>query len=80
LKVDGDELGAESTFFLIDGRSTAFADVSRENTFTLAMNTAITISAVGPALAPGPHKVGMAFDVPGLGTLRFDFTDTIGDE
>ena len=80
LKVDGEELPAESTFFLIDERETAFADVTRENTFTLAMNRSITIRSDGPGLASGPHKVGMGFDVPGLGTLKFDFTDTVGDE
>ena len=80
LKVDGEELAVESTFFLIDGRESAFADVTRENTFTLAMNRSITIRAMGTALASGPHKIGMGFDVPGLGTLRFDVTDTIADE
>jgi hydroxymethylglutaryl-CoA reductase (NADPH) len=80
LKVDGEELAAGSTFFIIDDLKTAFADVSRESTFTLAMNTSITISAEEPALAAGPHRLEMAFDVPGLGTLRFDFTDAIGDE
>jgi hypothetical protein len=80
LKVDGEELALESTFFIIEGRDTAFADVSKENTFTLAMNRSITIRAVGTALASGPHKLEMGFDVPGLGTLRFDFTDTIADE
>ncbi|MDP6108397.1 MAG: hypothetical protein QGI33_08185 [Candidatus Brocadiia bacterium] len=80
LKVDGEELAVESTFFIIDGRDTSFADVTRENTFTLAMNRSITISSVGAALAFGPHKLEMGFDVPGLGTLRFDFTDTVADE
>jgi hypothetical protein len=31
-------------------------------------------------LKSGAHKVEMGFDVPGLGTLRFDFTDVVGDE
>ena len=43
LTVDGKELPADSTFFLIEGRETAFADVSKENTFTLAMNKTIVI-------------------------------------
>jgi len=80
LTVDGKELPADSTFFLIEGRETAFADVSKENTFTLAMNKSITIRAVGAGLEPGPHRLEMRFDVPGLGTLRFDFTDTVTDE
>ena len=80
LTVDDKELPADSTFFLIEGRETAFADVSKENTFTLAMNKSITIRAVGTGLEPGPHRLEMRFDVPGLGTLRFDFTDTVTDE
>ena len=80
LKVDGAERPVESTFFLIDGQETAFADVSKEKTFTLAMNRTITIRAVGAGLEQGPHKLEMGFDVPGLGTLRFDFTDTVADE
>jgi hypothetical protein len=80
LNVDGGELPADATFFLLEGRETAFADVSKENTFTLAMNKSITIRAAGDGLAPGPHRVEMSFDVPGLGTLRFDFTDTVTDE
>ena len=34
----------------------------------------------GVRLGPGPRKIGMGFDVPGLGTLRFDFTDLVADE
>ena len=80
LKLDGEELPADSTFFRIDGEETGFADVSRDNTFTLAMNKIITIRAAGATLEPGPHKLEMGFDVPGLGTLRFDLTDTVGNE
>ena len=46
----------------------------------MAMNKSITIRVAGTRLDPGPCKVGMAFDVPGLGTLGFDFTDTVADE
>ena len=79
LTLDGSELPAESAFFVLDGRQTAFAAVSKENTFTLAMNKAITIRIEGTTLSPGPHKIGMGFDVPGLGTLRFDFIDSVQD-
>ena len=74
LVLDGEELPLESTFFYLDGREVAFSEVSNENTFTLAMNKTITIWVDGVILAPGPHKVEMGFDVPGLGTLKFDFT------
>ena len=79
LILDGAELPAETASFVLDGKQTAFTAVSRENTFTLAMNKTIAILVDGTTLSPGPHKIGMAFDVPGLGTLRFDFTDTVQD-
>lgn len=80
LKLDGVEVPAESTYFYYDGRETAFADVSKEKTFTLAMNKTITIWADGVALEPGVHKLEMGFDVPGLGTLTFDVTDVVADD
>jgi hydroxymethylglutaryl-CoA reductase (NADPH) len=80
LRLDGAELEAGSTFFYLDGRETAFADVSEKKTFKLAMNKTITIWIDGVALEPGAHKLEMGFDVPGLGTLRFDFTDVVADE
>ena len=80
LTVDGSELPPESVFFDSEGASTPFSAVSRERTFTLAMNRTITIRAEGARLEAGARKIGMGFDVPGLGTLRFDFTDVVEDE
>jgi hypothetical protein len=80
LKLDGEELPASSASFQRDGLPVAFTEVSKQNTFTLAMNKDITIQTEGVALTPGPHKVEMGFDVPGLGTLRFDFTDLVADD
>ena len=80
LKVDGTEVKAESAIFMLAGEETAFADVSKEKTFTLAMNRTIVIRADVPGFSSGPHKLEMGFDVPGLGTLSFDFTDTVADE
>ena len=80
LKLDGSELPDDSTFFLLDAQKVAFDDVSRENTFTLAMNKTITIRAEDITLEPGTRKIEMGFDVPGLGTLRFDFTDVVAQD
>ena len=33
----------------------------------------------GTSLKPGARKIGMGFDVPGLGTLKFDFRDLVED-
>ena len=80
LTVDGEELSPDETVFQIEGKETAFSEVTKERTFTLAMNRTITIKANGTTLEAGPRKIGMGFDVPGLGTLRFEFTDIVGDE
>ena len=79
LTVDGEEIPLEKTYFVLGERETKFSDVSKENTFTIAMNKIITVRADGVSLKPGPNKLGMGFDVPGLGTLRFDVTDLIAD-
>ena len=80
LTVDGVEVPLEATSFALDDTSTRFDKVSREHTFTLALNKMITIRADDVTLEPGARKVGMGFDVPGLGTLRFDFTDVVANE
>ncbi len=77
LKLDDVALSTDSTYFLLEGRKVAFSEVSNENTFTLAMNKTIIIRAEGVALESGARKLEMGFDVPGLGTLRFDFTEGV---
>ncbi len=79
LAIDGVELPLESATFALDGQETRFSEVSKQKTFTLAMNKAITVGVAGVTLEPGPRKIGMGFEVPGLGTLRFDFTDLVSD-
>ena len=75
ITVDDEEVPIERCSFRIDGDERSFAQVSKENPFTLAMNRAITVVQDGVPLSQGPHKIGMGFEVRGLGTLRFDFTD-----
>ena len=86
LSVDGVEVPIESAEFEIEGASIRFDEVTEQNTLTLAMNKTIVVRVTGVRLEPFtgagralPHKIGMGFDVPGLGTLRFDFTDTVAD-
>ena len=79
LKVDGEEIPADRTYFIVDDRETPFNAVSPDNTFALEVNKAITIWADAASLEPGVHKVEMGFDVPGLGSLRFDFSDEAAD-
>ena len=75
LTLDGRELDASATTFETGGGPTAFAAVSDDTPFTLAMNRTTTISYAGGPIAPGPHRIGMRFEVAGLGELGFDFTD-----
>jgi hypothetical protein len=77
LTVDGAVVALGDASFILDGKETSFADVSKANTFSLAMNREITIVARGPALSPGVHKVAMHFVVPGFGKIGFDFTDMV---
>ena len=79
LTVDGEEVQIDSAEFYLDGASTRFDRITEQSTFTLAMNKTIVVRVTGTRLEPGAHKIGMGFDVPGLGTLSFDFTDTVAD-
>ena len=79
LTVDGEDVPMEDTRFTMGERTMAFSEVTVDVPFTLALNRATTITATGTPLTPGAHKISMAFEVQGLGTLRFDFTDVIPD-
>lgn len=76
LTVDGQALPLGESVLEADGKVVSFPEVSEEQPFTLGLNKTITVQ-VRTRLTPGPHKVGMGFDVPGLGTLSFDFTDVV---
>lgn len=78
LTVDGAEIAASASRFVMeDGATIRFDEVSEANTLTLALNKSIRVRVSGARLERGARKIGMGFDVPGLGTMRFDFTDAI---
>lgn len=78
LTVDGAEIAASASQFVMeDGSTVRFDEVSEANTLTLALNKSIWVRVSGARLERGARKIGMGFDVPGLGTMRFDFTDAI---
>jgi hypothetical protein len=79
LKVDGEDIPADRCYFIVDDRETPFSEVSPDNTFALEVNKAITVWADSAPLEPGVRQIEMAFDVPGLGSLRFDFSDEVAD-
>jgi hypothetical protein len=76
LTLDGAELDMARTTFEVDGRHVTFDSVGAETPFTLAMNKTTTIAYSGETLDDGPHKIGMRFEVAGLGEMAFDFSDT----
>jgi hypothetical protein len=76
LTLNGKELDMARTTFEIDGKVVTFDAVSNDTPFTLAMNQTTTIAYTGGSITEGDHKVGMRFEVAGLGELGFDFTDT----
>ena len=80
ITLDGQTLPLSAAAFDLDGQVTRFDQVSHDRTFTLALNRSITIRIAGIRLEPGPHKISVGFEVPGLGALSFDFTDTVADE
>ncbi len=79
LTVDGAEVPKEASDFVLEEGVTGFSEVSEEKTLSLAMNKTILVRVTGTSLEPGARKIGMGFDVPGLGTLKFDFADSVED-
>ncbi len=76
LTLDGDELDMTLTTFEVDGKQVTFDAVTNDVPFTLAMNKTTTIVYTGgPVENADAHKIGMRFEVAGLGELGFDFTD-----
>lgn len=75
LTLNGDELDMASTSFEVDGKRQRFVDVSPTTPFTLGMNKTTTIFHNGARITEGRHKIGMRFEVAGLGELGFDFSD-----
>lgn len=76
LTVDGEEVALDHCAFLVDGTTVPFHEVSQENPFTIAINKMTVVVAKGVALTQKPHKISMAFEVAGVGVLKFDFVDT----
>ena len=79
LTLDGEEIPMNRCAFVVDGAKAPFNEVSKENPFTIAVNKETRVVASGVTLTREPHKIGMAFEVGGLGVLKFDFTDTPSD-
>lgn len=79
LTVDGAELPVDAARFIVDGEETPFAAVSSAAPFTLAMNGLVTVAVSGHPLADGKHRIGVGFMVTGMGQMRFEVTDVMGE-
>ena len=80
LSVDGVDAPIADSEFELNGKVIRFEDVSQRDTLSLAINKAITVRVSGVRLEPGARKIGLGFEVPGLGELEFDFTDTVSPD
>ena len=79
LSVDGHEIPIANCAFQVNGRRCSFDAVSSTTPFTLELNKTTTVTVQDMNLSEEPHRIGMGFEVPGLGTLQFDFMDTPSD-
>lgn len=76
LKVNGAEIPLDSCFFKVDGVRHAFADVTPESPFSLALNRTSVLGGQGVSLPEGVVEVTIGFEVQGLGELSFSVKDT----
>lgn len=79
LDLDGQEVPIASCAFQVDGKEYPFSDISASAPFALDLNKATVVTIAGVTLTKEPHTIGMGFEVPGLGVLKFDFTDVPSD-
>jgi hypothetical protein len=76
LRIDGEALPMDETWFRHGEDFVPFAAVSKERPFTLALNLTTTIRG-NRGLPPGSHRIDLGFVVVGLGELSFDVTDVV---
>ena len=79
LSVDGDGIALEAARFVVDGMVTPFAEISSDAPFTLAMDGLVSVEVEGRALPDGKHRIGVGFIVTGMGEMRFEVTDVVGE-
>jgi hydroxymethylglutaryl-CoA reductase (NADPH) len=77
LTIDGQELSKEDCYFSLGDEPISFSSVSEATPFTLAINKVTTITVRGHGLEEGQHRIGMGFEVVGLGRMAFEVTDHV---
>jgi hypothetical protein len=76
--VNGVEVDLSDCYFVVDGVEHAFADVTPETPFSLALNRTSTLGVRGVTLPDGAVTLRLGFEVQGLGDLSFEITDEAG--
>ena len=79
ISIDGDPADISRCYFYAEEVRHCFREVSRDAPFSLAVNKTTVIVVEGRPLDPGAHTIGMGFEVPGFGLLKFDFKDVVAD-
>ena len=79
IAIDGVEIPIEKCAFHANGSKVLFTEITEDKPFTIALNQITTVALGEVKLSDGPHKIVMAFEVPGLGIIRFDFVDTLSN-
>lgn len=79
LSINGEPTDIERCYFYAGDVRHGFRDVTRDTPFALAVNKTTVIAVEGQTLEAGPQTIGMGFEVPGLGVLKFDFTDVVAN-
>jgi hypothetical protein len=77
LTIDGQELPKGDCYFSLGDELVSFSSVSEATPFTLAINKVTTITVRGHRLEEGQHRIGMGFEVVGLGRMAFEVTDHV---
>ena len=75
LTLDGTELDMAKTTFAIGRKRVSFDAVNNDTPFTLALDRTTTIAFAGGVIAQGLHRIGLGFEVAGLGEMAFEFSD-----
>lgn len=79
ISINGQPTDIARCHFYAEDIRHSFREVTNGTLFSLAVNKTTVIAVEGRPLESGPQTIGMGFDVPGLGVLRFDFTDVVAD-
>ena len=79
ISVNGQETDIRHCYFYAEEVRHRFDEVTRDTPFSLAVNKTTVIAVDGQTLTAGRQTIGMGFEVPGLGILKFDFTDVVAD-